>query len=47
MQKNLNKTISQLLHHEWVGPTPTHDDSFIQQNIDYTILKLLILTLKM
>ena len=33
MQKNLNKTISQLLHHEWVGPTPTHDDSFIQQNL--------------
>ena len=34
MQKNLNKTISQLLHHEWVGPTPTHDDSFIQQKYD-------------
>ncbi len=33
MQKNLNKTISQLLHHEWVGPIPTHDDSFIQQNL--------------
>ena len=29
----MNKTISQLLHHEWVGPTPTHDDSFIQQNL--------------
>ena len=27
MQKNLNKTISQLLHHEWVGPTPTHDET--------------------
>ena len=48
MQKNLNKTISQLLHHEWVGPTPTHDDSFIQQNLyRLYILKLLILTLKM
>lgn len=33
MQRNLNRTISQLLHQKWNGPVPTSNDSYIRQTL--------------